>query len=242
MCADEAECDISMPNIVENVAPRVRNSTDTARRNIFQSKKIEKQILEYVEEGGFLKDDISCDCELKEGNNYGQNIICKNPTNECESPFKQEKKTKVFSLNNTQKGLQAAERIEKDAFIIEYVGEIIDEKKKQTRLNKIKEGRLYHGMTYFMNIKDTKFYIDAGNIEKANNARYVNSSCEPNAKIEVWFDGETRLPRVGIFALRDILADEELTYFYGKDFFTDEEPCACGSVKCVKPLNPNLNL
>ena len=47
---------------------------------------------------------------------------------------------------------------------------------------------------------------------KGNRARFINHSCQPNCETQKWLiDGETC---VCIFALRDILPGEELTYDY----------------------------
>ena len=45
-------------------------------------------------------------------------------------------------------------------------------------------------------------------------ARLLNSSCDPNCQTQKWHDAATGEPRVGIFAQRDILPGEELTYDY----------------------------
>ncbi|KAL6655791.1 hypothetical protein ACP70R_006617 [Stipagrostis hirtigluma subsp. patula] len=112
-------------------------------------------------------------------------------------------------------GLVAEDEIKKGEFIIEYVGEVIDDKAC--------EQRLWHRRR----LGDTNFYlcevssnmvIDATN--KGNMSRYINHSCEPNSEMQKWtVDGETR---VGIFALRDIKKGEELTYDY-KDLSTLEK-------------------
>ena len=46
--------------------------------------------------------------------------------------------------------------------------------------------------------------------------RFVNHSCEPNSILEKWnIAGEERC---GIFALRDVDAFEEITFYYKVDF------------------------
>ena len=202
--------------------------------NKFQNRKIEKNIREYVIRE-ILDDDNSCDCANKKIN-LSLSIICKDPPDDCMTSFLNEKKTQVFSINDKQKGLRAVELIERGEFIIEYVGEIIDENTWKERTSKIKNNELYNGMSYFVSLitlKGDKYFIDAGNIKKANNARYANSSCEPNAELQTWADAVTGLLRVGLFALKDIPKDEEIKWLYGKEFFSGDKPCECGSAKCL---------
>lgn len=72
---------------------------------------------------------------------------------------------------------------------------------------------------------------------KGNAARFINHSCDPNAELQRWqVKGYTR---IGIFALRDIAAGEEITYDY--QFFTAEETaCRCGTAKCRGYLGANV--
>lgn len=66
-----------------------------------------------------------------------------------------------------------------------------------------------------------------GNVDW-NPARLLNHSCSPNT--EALADGE----RIWITALRDIKADEEITFNYNYDLEDyREHPCACGSSNCV---------
>ncbi len=70
---------------------------------------------------------------------------------------------------------------------------------------------------------DPTFY---GNI-----ARFINHSCDPNCVTQKWnVLGEVC---VGIFAVRDIKENEELTFDYQFDFFkTPFTKCYCGTAKC----------
>jgi SET domain-containing protein len=64
-----------------------------------------------------------------------------------------------------------------------------------------------------------------------NIARLINHSCEPNCETQKWnVLGEVC---VGIFALKDIHENEELTFDYQFDFFkTPFTKCYCGVSKC----------
>lgn len=58
-----------------------------------------------------------------------------------------------------------------------------------------------------------------------------NHSCDPNCHIEKWHvDGEFC---IGLFALKDIAAGEELTYDYNFQTFGDvRQECLCGADRC----------
>ena len=62
---------------------------------------------------------------------------------------------------------------------------------------------------YFLTL-DSKRSIDAG--PKANTARFMNHSCDPNCEAQKWIvDGDYR---IGLFAKHDIKANTELTFNY----------------------------
>jgi len=66
----------------------------------------------------------------------------------------------------------------------------------------------------------------------ANEGRFVNHSCEPNCEMQKW--SVNGYYRMGLFALRDIKAGEELSYDYNFESFNSEtqQTCCCGSEKC----------
>lgn len=53
-------------------------------------------------------------------------------------------------------------------------------------------------------------YLDAS--RKGSISRFINHSCEPNCTVEIW-TVDKKL-RAGIFALKPITADTELTFDY----------------------------
>ncbi len=112
-------------------------------------------------------------------------------------------------------GLFAMRPIKKGARIIEYIGEIIDDKEYDRRNSK-----------YIFEIKKDK-NIDG--TTRKNLARYVNHSCRPNC--EAVDEDE----RIFIEAKRNIMLGEELCYDYGKSYwntFIKEHGCKC--IKCHK--------
>ena len=76
---------------------------------------------------------------------------------------------------------------------------------------------------------------------RGNMARFINHSCDPNCKTQKYFvKGELC---VGLFSIKDINIDEELTFNYLFDeFSTSLSRCYCGTAKCkgylgLKPSN-----
>ncbi|CAK4211303.1 unnamed protein product, partial [Aphanomyces euteiches] len=86
-------------------------------------------------------------------------------------------------------GLRAANGLSPGTFIMEYVGEVIDNIECDTRLKTMIE----EGVTsfYFMKVSSKRF-IDATKF--GNLSRFINHSCDPNASFEMWNkDGEMHL-------------------------------------------------
>jgi SET domain-containing protein len=126
------------------------------------------------------------------------------------------------------RGLYARELIEKDTWIVKYLGEHIDKAESDRRSNALLEKAKQDGSArvYMFILNDTTD-ID-GNVEW-NDARLVNHSCDPNVEAQIWEDKE-----IWFIALRDIQPGEELFYNYGFELETwEEHPCQCGSKRCV---------
>ena len=72
----------------------------------------------------------------------------------------------------------------------------------------------------------------------SNLGRFLNHSCDPNVfKQRVFCDHNPRLPRIALFALRDIPPLEELAYDYGyQDVPGKTVPCLCEADNCSKLL------
>ncbi|XP_028044600.1 histone-lysine N-methyltransferase NSD2 isoform X2 [Monomorium pharaonis] len=123
-------------------------------------------------------------------------------------------------------GLRTLEDIKAGRFVIEYVGEIIDDAEYKRRLHRKKE--LKNENFYFLTI-DNNRTIDAE--PKGNLSRFMNHSCDPNCETQKWtVNGDTR---IGLFALRDIESGEELTFNY--NLASDGETrkvCLCGAPNC----------
>lgn len=156
-------------------------------------------------------------------------------------PFRRDKKIKVVKTELCGWGVVAAESVKKGDFIIEYIGEVIDDALCEKRLWDMKD----KGVTNFYMCELRKdFTIDA--TFKGNLSRFLNHSCDPNCKLEKWqVEGETR---VGVFAARSIEVGEPLTYDYRFVQFGQEVKCHCGASNCQgylgskKKIIPKLDI
>lgn len=119
-----------------------------------------------------------------------------------------------YAIKRTAHGLGffTLESIPKDKRIIEYIGPVLTYEEADKK-----------GGKYLFNI-DEKYVIDGS--PRSNIARYINHSCQPNAK------AYTSGIRVWIWSLRAIKAGEEITINYGKEYLaTHIKRCKCK--RCV---------
>lgn len=136
------------------------------------------------------------------------------------------------------KGVFACRKIAAGERIIEYKGERIA---WETALERAAAANLPLGHTYFFSLADGRV-IDGAS--KGNAARFINHSCEPNCEPFEHDDG-----RVFIYAMRDIDAGEELSYYYALIYdgrhtaaVRREFPCRCGAPSCTGTmLAPKAN-
>ncbi|XP_072537824.1 histone-lysine N-methyltransferase SUV39H1b [Salminus brasiliensis] len=109
-------------------------------------------------------------------------------------------------------GVRTMERIRKNTFVMEYVGEIITTEEAERR------GHVYdkEGTTYLFDLDyvDDEYTVDAAHY--GNISHFVNHSCDPNLQVyNVFIENlDERLPRIAFFATRAIKAGEELTFDY----------------------------
>ncbi|EGZ07757.1 hypothetical protein PHYSODRAFT_529417 [Phytophthora sojae] len=106
-------------------------------------------------------------------------------------------------------GVVCGSAIAKDAFIVEYVGEVLLGPAALTRSNRrfqveMKAKASWNG--------PTAVYIDAA--ECGNESRFINHSCRPNCELSEleW----TNTSRLAIFAKTDIPPLRELTFRYSE--------------------------
>lgn len=114
--------------------------------------------------------------------------------------------------------------------IIEYVGELINPSfadAREARYNSMGIG------CYMFRVPDEDEIIDA--TMTGNMARFINHSCDPNAKTDWITIGSAK--KIIIFAIKDIAAGTEISYDY--QFEADEElvTCSCGARNCQGYMN-----
>ena len=120
-------------------------------------------------------------------------------------------------------GLKIMEPVKQGEFILEYIGEVLDNAAAEARLQDEASDRHFYQMEL-----EANRIVDAKN--KGNVSRFINHSCDPNIEVQKWcVNGYFRL---GFFALRDLEVGEELSYDY--KFFSSDKSivCSCGAKNC----------
>lgn len=152
-------------------------------------------------------------------------------------------KTEVFDApSNKGFGLRALEFIQKGTFLCEYAGEIIDLQEAQRRTALLQARK---GMNYILVLREhygnktAEICIDPKNF--GNLGRFINHSCDPNLSMTA-VRYSNAIPKLCLFARRDINVGEELTFHYGGleqmvpgDRFHNrltEKICHCASENC----------
>ncbi|XP_060676785.1 histone-lysine N-methyltransferase ASH1L isoform X2 [Hemiscyllium ocellatum] len=123
-------------------------------------------------------------------------------------------------------GIRTKEALKAGQFIIEYLGEVVSE---QEFRNRMIEQYQNHNDHYCLNL-DSGMVIDS--YRMGNEARFINHSCSPNCEMQKW--SVNGVYRIGLFALKDVMAGTELTYDYNFHAFNLEKQqlCKCGAEKC----------
>ena len=121
-------------------------------------------------------------------------------------------------------GLFTVGLLPRGIFILEYAGEVLSDEQYAVRRTGARTDEPCYAMTY-----RNGTVIDAA--RRGSLARFANHSCEPNCETQKW-DALGEL-RIGIFALREISAGEELTFDYKFDCRGDAAVrCCCGAPGC----------
>lgn len=142
-------------------------------------------------------------------------------------------------------GLFTSKLIKKHQFICEYAGEVIGLQEARRR---IEANKRCNAMNYVLVVSehagdrvvvtciDPKYF---GNI-----GRYANHSCDPNAVL-IPIRVEGIVPRLCLFASRDVAMGEEVTFDYAGGAMANsvrclsDTACLCGSSNCRRYLPHN---
>jgi histone-lysine N-methyltransferase SUV39H len=112
-------------------------------------------------------------------------------------------------------GVKTLQAIKKGSFVCDYVGEVIKSEEAEKR------GEVYdaEGRTYLFDLdyndgEHNPYTVDAATF--GNVSHFINHSCEPNlAVFAVWINClEPNLPKLALFATRNIREGEEITFDY----------------------------
>ncbi|KAJ6463484.1 histone methyltransferase [Mycena sanguinolenta] len=148
----------------------------------------------------------------------------------CQNQRFQRKEYGPIEIVLTEKkgfGLRAEDDMRKDAFIYEYVGDVVNPTSFKKRMRDYADEGIRH--FYFMMLQKDEF-IDA--TKSGGIGRFANHSCSPNCYVAKWTVGEH--VRMGIFAKRNIQKHEELTFNYNVDRYGHKaQECYCGEPNCV---------
>ncbi|KAI8338112.1 hypothetical protein BC941DRAFT_352150 [Chlamydoabsidia padenii] len=138
---------------------------------------------------------------------------------------KDQKKLKFNKSRIHDWGLFATEPILQHDFVIEYLGESIRQQVANRREREYEQSGI--GSSYLFRVDDD-LVVDA--TVKGNLARFINHCCTPNCCAKIIRVNKKK--RIIIYASRDILPGEEITYDYKFPLENDKIPCSCGSDHC----------
>lgn len=226
--------DFQLPRVIFDTVrrmPKKRPSYYQIRRNIYLVKRSRRSQRD---------DKMECLCKPTAGSKEtcSKDCLCGMLFTSCSSscgcgdlctnlPFQKLPGCKLRAVKTERCGwgLIADEDIKAGSFLIEYVGEVIDDKTCEERLWVMKE---QGEVNFYMCEISREMVIDA--TFKGNLSRYINHSCHPNSELQKWdIDGETR---IGVFAINDIKRGDPVTYDYKFIQFGTNQYCHCGAPEC----------
>ncbi|KAM4740813.1 histone-lysine N-methyltransferase SETMAR [Anableps anableps] len=160
----------------------------------------------------------------------------------------------VCPTKNKGWGVRTAEEIPGRTFVCEYAGEVITfaEAKRRQRNQRAEENN------YIIAVREhagagaiTETFVDPARV--GNVGRFLNHSCTPNlCMLPVRI--HSVVPRLALFAGRDIHAWEELTFNYSGGYGTQQpaearandglqrKQCHCGAMNCTRFLPLDLSI
>jgi SET domain-containing protein len=151
------------------------------------------------------------DCEANKEDKMDCDDDC-NGGLDCKNKRVQKCIWKKVEVRHTKDGkgssLFAMEDIEKDDYVIEYVGKI----EYKRRENK-----------HIMKINGMNLWIDGD--KNGGLAQYINQSCNPNWELVRW--GGDGLPCMCLFAKKNIKSGMEFTFDYNQDWVSGQVQTIC---------------
>ncbi|EPQ17456.1 Histone-lysine N-methyltransferase SETMAR [Myotis brandtii] len=153
-------------------------------------------------------------------------------------------------------GLRTLAFIPRGRFVCEYAGEVLGFSEAQRRIQRQTE----QDSNYIIAVREhvaggrvMETFVDPARV--GNVGRFLNHSCEPNL-LMVPVRVDSMVPRLALFAARDISPGEELSYDYSGRFLNRSDggdkgrpgsgkprkPCFCGSASCAAFLPYDASL
>ena len=165
-----------------------------------------------------------CTC----GDNCSNRLVQRGPLNCLE----------IVEIGAKGLGLRTNKKIRMNQFICEYAGEVIgiEEARRRVEDNK-RDGLMNYILVVTEHVGERKITTCIDPKYFGNIGRYCNHSCSPNASL-VPVRLETLVPKLCLFANRDINVNEEITFDYAGGLAKSlnnisETPCLCGSDNCL---------
>lgn len=189
---------------------------------------------------------------LKEGRRCADLIYECNESCKCKTCFNKlvqygpREDLRIVSSAAKGFGLVATSQISKGSFICEYVGELLT---RSEALRRDGENQINDKMNFIFCLNEisssngsaTQTFVDPS--LKGNIGRYINHSCEANCDI-ISARVDSVIPKIAIFANRDIQPLTEISFNYGSDGREAKgetrKKCFCKSINCRLYL-PNFS-
>jgi len=177
---------------------------------------------------------FECNAHCTCGSNCGNRLVQNGPLN-CLT---------VRQLPDKGLGLFTTKLVKKSQFICEYAGEVIGLQEARHRIEANKHNAMNYVLVVSEHIGDRAIVTCIDPRYFGNIGRYANHSCEPNSSL-VPIRIEGIVPRLCLFASRDIENEEEVTFDYAGGVmansvhYLSDTPCLCGSNNCFRYLPHN---
>ncbi|KAL6111302.1 setmar [Pungitius sinensis] len=163
----------------------------------------------------------------------------------------------VYATEDKGWGVRTLEAIPRGTFVCEYAGEVIGLEEARRRQLAQRSG----DNNYIIAVREhagggsvTETFVDPGAV--GNAGRFLNHSCRPNLFMQP-VRVHSLVPRLALFAGRDVAAREELTFDYGGGHGgqlpaaaqraagtggLQRKACHCGANNCVRFLPLDLSI
>ena len=135
----------------------------------------------------------------------------------------------TFKTEKKGAGLLTLNHIPKGSYVIEYVGEILNTTERCRRLTALNDQEPCYVLIFKEHTQSRILVTTVDATRKGNLARFINHSCQPNLSV-VPVRSNSVIPRLCLFACRDISPGDELTFsYFGK---TGSEAALSSGVSC----------